>query len=140
MTDAENPYEPNPRGYERAVLADRRLRAIDGLVSSLCLLVRSDDTLCHSCVWESMVQPLLTPLVGHERGYLPDVAKDPGDDWKPMTAKELSELPDGPRAEATTETERWMRTSDAWDAVTQTLLSRLWDADPGNGHGVARAT
>jgi hypothetical protein len=40
---------------------------------------------------------------------------------------------------ADTDTERWMREQEAYDAVTNTLLARLWDADPGTGCGIGRA-
>lgn len=32
----------------------------------------------------------------------------------------------------------WLRSSEAWDAVSHKLLADLWDADPGNGCGFAR--
>ena len=44
----------------------------------------------------------------------------------------------GSREAPTTDTEKWLRTSEAWDAFTRPLLARLWDADPGNGHGIGR--
>ena len=41
-------------------------------------------------------------------------------------------------SEPTTENERWLRTTEAWDAFTNVLLERLEKADPGNGHGIGR--
>lgn len=38
------------------------------------------------------------------------------------------------------ETEPWLRTSEAFDVVTDRWLAMLDDADPGNGHGMGRGT
>jgi hypothetical protein len=48
----------------------------------------------------------------------------------------LAQLDD--RIPAETETEKWLRSSEAWDAVTRPLLARLYEADPANGCGIRR--
>lgn len=96
--------------FERALTAEPTLRAIDRLVDTLCALVRPTDILCYGCVWEQIVKPLTVPLVGWCR---------PG--------------------RATTDTEKWMRTSEAFDVVTDKWIDRLEKADPGNGHGLGTA-
>ena len=63
--------------YERAVAAERRLRPVVAIVDALVELVRPEDRMCSSCVWQKIVKPLIRPLVGWERGYPPEQAKDP---------------------------------------------------------------
>lgn len=38
------------------------------------------------------------------------------------------------------ESEPWLRTSEAFDVVTDRWLARLDEADPANGHGMGRGT
>lgn len=126
--------------YDRALAAERRLRAAVAVVDALCALVRTTDRMCSGCVWETIVKPMILPLVGWERGYPPRQAKDPGP--RPaglhLTRADLGNLPRP--VTASTETETWLRSMEAWDAVTGTLLDRLYQADPGNGHGVCRTS
>ncbi len=131
--------------YARALDAEPNLRAVDRLVTALCAFVRPSDVMCSDCLYGRTVDPLVTPLVGWERGAGVRVARDPEPDAPRLRVFTIAELdarvmPRGSRPPATTDTERWMRTADAYDAVRDTLLARLWDADPGNGHGVGRAT
>jgi hypothetical protein len=116
---------------------------MDRLVTTLCEFVRPSDFLRHGCLWERMVKPLVRPLVGYERGFFPKVAADPpasGESgWRFLNRAELLAHDSRPRVPATTDTEQWMRTSEAWDAVTRVLLARMWDADPANGCGIGRA-
>lgn len=77
-----NPYLEDLEGYRRALQAEHGLRAVDDLVTALCTLVRRTDMMCHGCVWETVVKPLITPLVGWGRGYPKRQAKDPEESWK----------------------------------------------------------
>lgn len=129
--------------YDRALTAEPRLRAIATTVDALAQLARPGDTLCAGCVWDSIVKPLTNPLIGWERGYPADTAKDPSPDggWRLVTGAELMadyERAQKQRTPATTDTEKWMRTSAAWDAFNDEMLRRLNAADPGNGHGICK--
>jgi hypothetical protein len=146
--------------YDRAVQAEPQLRPIVRLVEALVDLRRPSDRLCAGCVWETIVKPLVSPLVGWGRGYPPEQAKD-RDSWQPrrLRVTRASEIrprsrhvdltpylvdarqlldEDDDQLPATSETERWLRTSEAYDAVTGRLLAKLDQADPGNGHGIGR--
>lgn len=129
--------------YDRALNAEPRLRAIAATADALLELVRPTDTMCGGCVWDGIVKPLVTPLIGWERGYPPKPAPDPGEStWRLISgsdwAAEFEEV-EKTRVPATTDTEKWLRTSDAWDAFCGELIRRLNDADPGNGHGICKA-
>lgn len=130
--------------YERVLEAEPQLRVAVRVVDALTALVRPDDELCHGCVWELILKKIVTPYVGWERGYPPEEAADPnpdGSSWLPQPI-DLAALmaQEDARPEPTTETERWLRTSEAYDGFTSVLLSRLYDADPANGCGIRSAT
>lgn len=138
MTTARQP------DLDRATNAEPRLQAIVNIVTALTTLVRPTDTMCGGCVWDEIVKPLVLPLIGWERGYPPKAAPDPGNfawvlvsggDW----AREFAEA-EKTRTPATTDTEKWLRTSEAWDGFCGELIRRLNDADPGNGHGIHQAS
>jgi hypothetical protein len=131
--------------YERALQAEPDLAAVVRVVDALCALVRPSDLLCHGCVWETIVKPLVSPLVGWRRGYPPEVAADPDSDkpsgFRMITGGEMLDAyraHEATRVSATTDTEKWLRTSEAFDAFTNVLLDRLERADPANGHGIGR--
>ena len=63
--------------FKRALLAEPKLQAVSDVVEVLRLLVRPTDEMCHGCLWESIIKPLTTPLIGWGRGYLPRQAEDP---------------------------------------------------------------
>ena len=118
--------------FDRALNADYQLMA-KKVVDTFIKLVRPTDELCHACVWELIVKPLVSSRVGHGRGYEPMQAEDPdptGERFlRVITAAEY--MKDRPqRAPAETETEKWMRTSEAYDAFTDVLLKRLEDQQP----------
>lgn len=130
-----------PSAHARAVTAEPRLQAVEAMVDALCELVRPADTMCSGCVWDTIVKPLATPLVGWGRGYEPKQARDPRRADEPrfriLTVSEIrAESKDRPAP--ISETEAWMRTTEAWDAVTGPWLARLEAADPANGHGICR--
>jgi hypothetical protein len=130
----------NRSDYDRALAAEPQLRAIERVVDTLCELVRPSDHLCNGCVWEGIVKPLASPWVGWEREYVPGEADDPvpGELMGRWTMADLRGDDDPLRPPATTETEKWLRTSPAFDAVTDVWLDRLRAADPANGHGIGR--
>jgi hypothetical protein len=114
---------------------------VEKVVDTFIKLVRPTDELCHACVWELIVKPLVSPWVGNGRGYPTEQAKDPDPTGERFlraisAADWIKNQPD--RAPAETETEKWMRTSEAYDAFTDVLLARLYEADPANGHGIGR--
>lgn len=131
---------PAADAYARTLDAEPALRAVDRLVDALCALVRPTDALCHACVWDEIVKPLVTPLVGWERGVVPqapDEHQGAADDGARFRC--LADMPEpAPVPEPETETERWLRSAEAFDAVTDVWLARLEAADPGNGHGIGR--
>lgn len=133
--DEPPPTEPKlgpeaAAAFERALQAEPKLRAVSQLVDVLRLLVRPTDEMCHGCIWEAIVKPLVRPWVGWGRGYPPKSAQDPdptGERWLRVTsAAELMREAD-PRIPAETETEKWLRTSEAWNAVTKVLIDRLYE-------------
>jgi hypothetical protein len=128
--------------FDRALAADRRLRPIVRIVDALCALVGAEDEMCAGCIWTGIVKPLVTPLLGWGRGYAPTEATDPDpgeSSWLPRrwSMAELMAEPDH-RTPATTDTEKWLRSPEAYDAFTDVLLERLREADPANGHGIRR--
>jgi hypothetical protein len=139
MTTDQTTISPD---YQRALAAEPRLRPVEALVDALCTLRRPTDRLCAGCVWEQIVKPLVSPYLGWGRAYAPRPARDPD---PTATGERLLKVRTGLMAEmeerrlpATTDTERWLRTSEAYDAVTDVLLARLDAADPANGHGIGR--
>ncbi|WMM73009.1 hypothetical protein RCF27_01245 [Rhodococcus pyridinivorans] len=108
------------------------------MVTALCELTRPEDTMCVGCAWDNIIKPLATPLIGWGRGYPPKQAKDRDHNaprYRYVNIAEVLEEQEG-RPPAESDTERWLRTSEAWDAVTEYWLARLDTADPGNGHGI----
>ncbi|MFD6973554.1 hypothetical protein [Streptomyces sp. NPDC059949] len=126
---------------DRATRAEPRLQAVINIVTALTALVRPTDTMCGGCVWDEIIKPLALPLIGWERGYQPAEAEDPDPDrmWRLINASDWAagwQDAEKARTPATTDTEKWLRTSEAWDSVCGELIRRLNDADPANGHGV----
>ncbi|WP_068154407.1 hypothetical protein [Rhodococcus phenolicus] len=128
--------------YERALAAEPRLRALDLAVRTMAALVRPGDMMCPGCVWEQVIKPLARPLIGNERGTVPANAKDPADSWDPVNLADLLGTLDEARERrvpADTETERWLRTDEAYDAVTDTWLHLIEQAGQADGHGIGPA-
>jgi hypothetical protein len=130
--------------YQRALAADRHLAAIEAMVDTQTLFLRPGDRFCAGCYWEHVLKPLVSCFVGWGRGARHLDAPDPDPQakatWRPVALAELMALDtDGKAPPAPgTDTEQWLRTSAAFDAVTRELLARLEQADPGAGHGFAR--
>jgi hypothetical protein len=128
--------------YRRALDAEPRLQPIERIVDVLCSIVRPNDQMCAGCVWELIVKPLTSNLVGWGRGYPTKQAKDPTPDAPPFEVLAASDILKRTKSRPTpeSETEAWMRTTEAWDAVTNTWLTKLDKADPANGHGIGRTS
>lgn len=121
--------------FDRAVSLEPGLRAAVALVDTLCEFVQPDDQMCTGCVWETILKPLVSPLIGWSRGEKMKARED--DDSLRFDFTDLVE--ESIRAESIRgDNEKWLRSSEAWDAFTDELLKRLEKADPGNGHGIAK--
>jgi hypothetical protein len=129
--------------YQRALDAEPRLRPIVAVVDALCALVRRTDQMCYGCAWDGIVKPLVNPYLGYGRGWRPREASDPepvvdgARRSRPVSLTKLLADKEA-RVPATTDTEKWLRTPEAWDAFTDVLLARLKQADPAHGHGIGR--
>jgi len=110
--------------YERALTAEPQLEAVVKVVDAL-LLIDDDksDELDH---W-GIIKPLIVPWLGYQRGTVPLNAPDAPTSSTPKV-KSVGELArtNLPRpVPATTETEKWLRSEEAYDAFTDVLLARL---------------
>lgn len=132
------------RDYRRALAAEPALLAAQNVVVFACTFTGPDDQMCNGCFWESTLKPLIHPLIGWERHAPEKNAPDRKLTFK-ESCKSLSEIRDEMDAlaryqvPAETETERWMRSSDAWDAMVHPWLAALYEADPGNGCAIVAA-
>ena len=122
--------------FHMTLTAEPRLQAIDKVVRALAALAPTDQPMCADCVWTSVLKPLVRPWLGWSRGKPPEQAADESDHSPPVVGlKTFLDEPDT-RPEPASETERWLRGSQAWDAVTSRWMEVLERADPGLGHGV----
>lgn len=119
-----------------ALTAVPALAAIDRLVAALVAGAPTDQPFCASCVWEDILKPLATPALGWGRGYAADPATT-GSNW--LSRADLIAVAGDEPSPATSDLERWLRTPDAWAAVTGSWLAGLHEVDPGLGHGYPRA-
>lgn len=116
--------------YRRALAADHRLQALE--LVALALVGQ-----CAGCSWEQVLKPLLEPLAGFGRN-VPKQAEDPTpvdpeDPWgidDIVSGAEIAAMvfPEAPEAETTTEA--WLRTSEAYDAVSSVWLNYLEQSAP----------
>lgn len=126
--------------YARALDAEPQLAAIEALVNVLCATAPTDQPFCCGCIWETILKPLVTPLVGWDRGYPPEQAEDPDPgkrSWQPIDLTTTFAALDN-RPKPATATEAWLRSQDAYNAVTDRWLTQLDAADPGQGHGLPK--
>lgn len=128
----------------RACAADPAIRALDQAVSAMCSAARATyGPSCSACVWQRILKPLAVSLVGWDRGYPLRSARDPRPPGVSLPFVNMSELMAGEderksrRTPPAGDTEQWLRTQEAWDAVTGSWLERLHEADPARGHGIA---
>ena len=110
--------------YERALTAEPQLEAVVRVVDALLLI---DDEKGDELDYWSIIKPLIVPWLGHQRGTVPVNAPDEPTSatLKVKSAGELART-NWPRpVPATTETEKWLRSEEAYDAFTDVLLARL---------------
>lgn len=128
--------------YRRALEAEPDLQALEAAVYVIAQTARPDEPFCPGCLWEEILKPLVTPIVGWERGAPRQQARDaaPPGVFEAPTALNLSDLetPDIPAP--TSDTEKWLRTSEPFDAVTDKWLADLDAAGTAvraaPGHGI----
>ena len=110
--------------YERVLEAEPKLEAVVRVVDALLLIDdEKGDDLDH---W-GIIKPLIVPWLGYQRGTVPVNAADATDTSTPQV-KSVGELArtNLPRpVPAATETEKWLRSEEAYDAFTDVLLARL---------------
>ncbi|MFI8976507.1 hypothetical protein ACIGO9_26725 [Nocardia asteroides] len=117
-----------------ALAVEPQLQAVDRMVRAFVALAPADRTMCAGCVWTDLLKPATLPWIGWERGLPHRDATEP-EPLRFMTGSEFI-LDVSEPTTPTTEVEKWLRTEQAWDAVTDTWLALLNAADPGNGHGI----
>jgi hypothetical protein len=88
--------------YNRALAAEPQLRAIAGMVEAVTASAAYNQSFCDGCFWERTLKGHVVPLIGWERGYRSRQAKHPDP-----------------------ETEQWLQSSEAWEAVTERWLQQL---------------
>ncbi len=136
QADTEREWPTDP--FAKALAAEPRLHAVDRMVRMVVAMAptrRSGKPMCSDCFWTNVLKPIVQPLIGWERG-------DPGEEppEKPHGVRMLSHAEvmerRRPRPRATTSTERWLRSAEAYDVVTDRWLKALHNADPANGCGL----
>ena len=113
--------------YSRALKAEPKLPPIETLVETLCATApskRSGKPMCSACVWSGIVKPLVIRLVGHNRAW-PLTLREKDDYQTGLVFTRASDIKLHGAPSAETEIEKWLRTSEAWDAVVRTWLARL---------------
>lgn len=129
--------------YEKALQAEPQLQVLARMVAAFVALApsrRSKRPMCAGCIWESILKPLVRPWVGWERGYAPKPAMA-----QPRAAvvldlrSWLGQQSPRSRPHPDNEVEAWLRSSEAFDVVTDRWLNDLRRADPGHGHGIPRS-
>lgn len=111
----------------------RDLHTLVGLLVALAPSPESGQPYCSACLWEFIVKPQASLVLGWGRGYPAEDANEPKDWWRPV---DLSQPGDDRRTPAANPTEAWLRSSEAWDLLTNWWMAQLEAADPGNGHGM----
>lgn len=110
--------------YDRALAAEPQLEAVVGVVDALLLI---DDKKADELDLWGIIKPLIVPWLGYGRGAVPVNAQDESGSTDPTYRSfgELAETELPQSVPATTETEKWLRSADAYDAFTDVLLARL---------------
>lgn len=117
--------EARQEAYERALSAEPALESVVKVVDALLLL---DEDKSENLDHWGIIKPLIVPWVGFGRGYVPSEASDVVNTPSKPKVRSFTDFLDEPgpaRVPATTKTEKWMRTSEAYDAFTDVLLARL---------------
>lgn len=130
-------YPGESEHYRLALEAEPALVAVEAVVDLIC-----DRGLPSQKAWSSVVKPLALPFIGTMRGIGADGARNPKrPDLNPKERMEhllgsMTDLTEHAerlekyRLPATTATEEWMRSSEAWDAVTKVWIRKMQEADP----------
>lgn len=130
-------YPHESEHYRLALEAEPALVAIEAVVDLIC-----DKGLPSQTPWPSIVKTLTIPYIGTMRGIGAEGATNPKrPDLNPEERMEhlLGSMTDMTedaerlekyRLPAMTATEEWMRTSEAWDAVTRVWVRKMQEADP----------
>lgn len=133
MTD----YPDESEHYRLALEAEPALVAIEAVVDLIC-----DKGLPSQKAWASIVRTLTIPFVGNMRGIGAEAVANPQrpdlnhEERVEQLLGSMTDLDEHVarlekyRLPATSATEEWMRTSGAWDAVTQVWIRRMQEADP----------
>ncbi len=119
-----------PDLYLRALKLSDDVQRVDDLVRLLCTTAPTDQPFCHGCLWERFVKPLVEPFIGTVRAYPFERHITRGWHVVPFDPTTLLEPEPSPN-----QAEEWLRSSEAWDAVTDKWLAMLAKADPALGHG-----
>lgn len=119
----------------------RELKALELMIEIQGKFIQPDDTFCAECYW-LVFKPLVTPVLGWSRGYPLRHQPEPSDKPSTLTPVNLSELMerDLTRDTPMSEFEAWLRTSEAFDLVTDHWLTKLRAIDPANGHGFKKGS
>jgi hypothetical protein len=120
--------------------AEPRLDALETMARMLAGHARRGRRpLCQACTGSDVIDPLLESIVGWGRGLVPESASMPRNDL-PMIDFRTASIDLPARIEPTTEIERFLRTSRAWDMAQLVLLDILYRADPGTGCSTGAAS
>lgn len=131
--EREWPEDP----FEKALTIVPELRAINNMVRVFVALAPKNQPMCTDCIWGTILKPMVYPLLGWGRGLAPESAEDMSFSLM-FTGEDFANIKDK-HTEATTKTERWLRSSDAYDLVTDRWLEMLTKVDPGLGCGYPRS-
>ena len=115
--------------WEMLTEAEPRLLRLERL--ALWAAANAGETFCANGVWYEFLKPQLVELVGWSRGRLPECAPDGP---RPLFVN-LVDLRPAERVPATTEAERLLRSSDAFDLAYDHLYELLPDCRHGERLG-----
>lgn len=127
--------------YRLALEAEPALVAIEAVVALICA-----KGLRAQKAWVSIVKPLTRPFLGTMRGIGAEAASNPtrpdlsADERLEHMFDDVVDLGEHIkhleryRLPASTATEEWMRTREAWDAVTRVWIERMQAAAAAHGN------
>ena len=107
--------------YRRALAAEPDLRAVEKVVHAL-----ADLNVMPGTVYDAIIKPLADPLIGRNRGTHHH-AHNPEDLPSPSSIVRASDFPSpiASGSKPATDEEKWLRTREAFDAVTDVWLDYL---------------
>lgn len=128
MMGGMNSTTPTDVTFETLARAEPKLAAL--AVAAEAVRAEPDKPFCANRVWHSGLKPIMVHFVGHDRGYPPEPAQDPGrDSWQPV---DLTPHLDGSREERRAPAgdnswEEFLRTSEAYSIAYKHLYGLLPD-------------